>query len=78
MPTILRINGFSFYFFASDRYEPPHVHVSRGEGRAKFWLLGIELSKTSGFRRHELRLIEKIIRKNRDELLEGWNAYFGD
>jgi hypothetical protein len=76
VPVILRVAGFSFYFFPSDRNEPPHVHVSRDRKRAKYWLLGIELAKNSGFSRHELGLIERIIRKHREELLEGWYAFF--
>jgi len=27
-----------FYFYASDRAEPMHVHVEGGDGSAKFWL----------------------------------------
>jgi hypothetical protein len=29
MPTLLRIEGFRFSFFAGDGVEPPHVHVSK-------------------------------------------------
>ena len=38
MPTVLTVNGYRFHFYASDQDEPPHVHVSRGEGYAKIWL----------------------------------------
>ena len=27
MPTILRKNGFRFFFYSNERNEPPHVHV---------------------------------------------------
>ncbi len=29
MPTILRINGYQFYFYAQDGGEPPHIHVAK-------------------------------------------------
>jgi hypothetical protein len=38
LPTILIINGFRFFFYSSDRYEPAHVHVEKGEGIGKIWL----------------------------------------
>ena len=38
MPTVLRLEGFRFLFYASDAEEPPHVHVARGDGYAKLWL----------------------------------------
>lgn len=27
MPTILRIDGFRFYFYSHEPNEPPHVHI---------------------------------------------------
>ncbi len=38
MPTILRIQGFRFYFFSLDSGEPPHIHVAHGDKLAKYWL----------------------------------------
>ena len=29
MPTVLREGPYRYYFYASDREEPPHVHVER-------------------------------------------------
>ncbi len=44
MPTVLRKKGYRFFFFSSDRREPPHLHVEKGEGNAKFWLDPIVLA----------------------------------
>ena len=30
MPTVLRIEGFRFFFF-SDEHDPSHIHVEKGE-----------------------------------------------
>ncbi len=38
MPTVLRVGPYRFFFYASDRAEPMHVHVEGGNGSAKFWL----------------------------------------
>lgn len=38
MPTVLRDGPYRFFFYASDRGEPPHVHVQRELMVAKFWL----------------------------------------
>src|SRR3989442_1801226 len=29
MPTLLRVEGFRFFFFSNEGQEPPHVHVSK-------------------------------------------------
>lgn len=36
MPTILRAEGYRFFFFSLDRNEPPHVHVEYGDKLAKY------------------------------------------
>ena len=43
MPTVLRVGPFRFFFYAGDGGEPPHVHVERDEGEAKFWLDPVRL-----------------------------------
>jgi hypothetical protein len=37
-PTVLQSGPYRFFFFASDRLEPPHIHVKRDKKLAKFWL----------------------------------------
>jgi hypothetical protein len=34
MPTVLRKDGFEFMIYTDD-HEPAHVHVFKGEGKAK-------------------------------------------
>jgi hypothetical protein len=38
MPTLLRVEGFRFFFYSNERQEPAHVHVEKGAGEAKLWL----------------------------------------
>jgi hypothetical protein len=38
MPTVLRVEGFRFFFYSNEGDEPVHVHVEKGEGYGKIWL----------------------------------------
>jgi len=77
MPTVLRWKGYKFLFFSLDEGEPPHVHVRKGAGQAKFWLSGCRLAKTKGFADRELRQIHRKIEEHREELLRAWHDHFG-
>ncbi len=78
MPTIMRIGPYRLFFYASDRDEPPHVHVERDDKVAKFWLDPVRLQKSGGFSRSEISRIHKMIEENSVELKESWYDYFGD
>lgn len=78
MPTILRVGPYRFFFYASDRDEPPHIHVERDDNVAKFWLDPVRLQSSGGFSRVEINRIANIVNTHRKQLLEAWNEYFGD
>jgi hypothetical protein len=78
MPTILRIEGYRFYFYSHEPNEPPHVHVDRGDGTAKVWLETLSLARSSGLKPKEIGRILELVRQNRAMLLEAWYGYFGD
>ena len=78
MPTVLRIGSYRFFFYAADQVEAQHVHVERDNAVAKFWLDPVRLQQSSGFRRAELRRLERLVLAHRDAILRSWNAYFGD
>ena len=65
MPTVLRIGPYRFFFFASDREEPPHVHVERDDAVAKYWLDPVRLQRGVGFDRVELRRIHRLVEQHR-------------
>lgn len=77
MPTVLRAGPYRFFFYASDRDEPVHIHVERDEKVAKYWLDPVRLQNSGGFNRLELKQILLIIRENQEAVLEAWNEYFG-
>lgn len=77
MPTVLREDGFRVYFFSHEPNEPPHVHIDRGGGSAKFWLDPPALARSAGFSARELNRVLSLVRENRSRLLEAWHGYFG-
>lgn len=77
MPTVLRLNGYRFYFFSHEPDEPPHVHVDRGGASLKAWLDPVELARNRGFRPREINAILAMVAEHREMLLEAWHEYFG-
>ena len=77
MPTVLRIQGYRVGFFSADGDEPPHVHVSRDDRTAKFWLDPVQLAANVGYRGHELNEIAGLLEANQQRLIEAWHEYFG-
>lgn len=76
-PTILREQGYRFYFFSREERRM-HVHVMSSHGEAKFWLEPrLELAKNHQLPRSALREIEQIIEAHRNELETAWNVHFG-
>jgi hypothetical protein len=76
VPTVLRVGPYRFFFYASDRAEPPHVHVERNDSIAKFWLDPVRLQSSGGFSRVALARIEKLVSEHQSGLLGAWNEYF--
>lgn len=77
MPTVLRMNGYRFYFFSHEPNEPPHIYVDRGDGSLKAWLDPVELVRNHGFRPREINAILAMVEEHRTTLLEAWHEYFG-
>jgi hypothetical protein len=76
MPTVMRAGGFRFFFYSTDRSEPPHVHVRSGRRTAKIWLDPVQVDSSSRFSESELGRILKLARESRRILLRNWNEYF--
>jgi len=76
MPTVLRIHGFKFFFYANEGSEPPHVHVDKGDATGKMWLASRLWAYVRGFNQTQLRQIEAILQARQAELMERWNEFF--
>lgn len=75
MPTFADIDGFRFFFYSLDCAEPPHAHVEKGGAAAKYWLSPIRRSGQKGFKRQELRAIERILKEKQNEFLAKWKTH---
>ena len=78
MPTLLRWNGYRFYFYSADGGEPPHVHVGKNQSEAKIWLNNLAVAVNLGYSAKDLNQIIQKTRENREAFLEAWNDYFAD
>ena len=77
MPTVLRIEGYRFFFYSNENNEPCHIHVQRERMPAKFSLQPTMLASSSGFTAHELRRLIDVVEAPQHTFLEAWNEFFG-
>ena len=78
MPTVMRVDGYRFFFYSNESSEPAHIHVESAESECKYWLLPVSMATNSGFNGKELRRIRSLVEENREFLVEAWNEYFGE
>lgn len=78
MPTVLRQDGYQFFFYANEGAEPPHIHARRAGCVCKYWLGPVEFESNHGFAARELNQIARIIEQNRTALLDAWHEFFDD
>jgi Domain of unknown function (DUF4160) len=76
VPTVLRLEGFRFFFFSNERNEPVHIHVEKQSGYAKFWLQPVRLARSRRFDDPTLSKLHRMVRENEALFLEGWNEHF--
>lgn len=54
-----------------------HVHVEKGDGIAKIWLMPVvRIAYSEGFSVRDKRIILMIVSDNLIILKKGWNAHF--
>jgi hypothetical protein len=80
MPTVLRLDGFRFFFYSNegDPREPVHVHVMRDRGEAKVWLDPARIDRSAGFDARTQRLIVRMTEDNADRIRRAWHEHFGN
>lgn len=80
MPTVLKVDGYRFFFFSNEGNprEPVHIHVQKGGARAKIWLLpSVRMAYNKGFGAKELSFLQNVTEQHQKMLIEAWNEYFG-
>ena len=78
MPTVLRDGPYRFFFYSGDRDEPPHIHIERDRGAAKFWLDPVRLQRSRGFNSRELNTLQELVEERQTELIGKWDEFFGE
>ena len=75
-PTVLRYKKYRFFFFSREETRK-HVHVVSPEGEAKFWLEPIvALEESVHLNPRELKELQEVIERKRDEIVRAWNTHF--
>ena len=64
MPTVMRIGPYRFHFYSREGNEPPHIHITREEMEAKFWLRPVAFAADQGFATAELVRIQRLVEEN--------------
>ncbi|MEO5585771.1 MAG: DUF4160 domain-containing protein, partial [Flavobacteriales bacterium] len=58
------IDGSRFFFFSKEDGEPPHIHVKKGDGSAKWWLTPEpQVVYSIGYKANDERKIERLVKK---------------
>jgi hypothetical protein len=76
MPTVLRKDGYRFFFFSNEGHEPPHIHIELAEAYAKFWLEPVKLAYTRGFNSNQLSKLRNFIEEIQEYFKQVWHEYF--
>jgi len=75
-PTIFNEDGYRYFFFSREESRM-HVHITSGNGEAKFWLEPeIELANNYRYSRKQLKKVELFIEEHYDEIICAWKQYF--
>jgi hypothetical protein len=75
-PAILRIGPYRFFFYSSDKLEPPNIHVENQGNVAKIWLEPVRLQNSGGFKRNEIQELVKMVEEHSEEFRRVWDEYF--
>lgn len=75
MPTVFIVFGFIFRFYSND-HTPIHIHVIKGDARAKFTIEPVTLVENYGLKPAEIKLAESVIEENKELIAQHWNQFF--
>ncbi len=77
MPTVFELFGYRFFFYSNENDEPIHIHVTKGDAKAKYWILpGIVEEYSYGFKVKERKEIKNLVIENADKIINHWNEFF--
>ncbi|HSU17816.1 DUF4160 domain-containing protein [Longimicrobium sp.] len=74
MPVILRVDGFSFGFYAAE-HDPPHVHVAYSGAYVIVNIGSGNVRKNCGMKRPDMLRAVRLVQTHQDQLLASWVAF---
>lgn len=75
IPTVLRKNGFRFFFYSREGNEPAHIHVIGRNGEMKVWLDPVSVSKVYNLKSKDQKNVVEIVNENKAFLLDSWRQW---
>lgn len=79
MPTVLKILGWRFFFYANENNEPIHIHAIKGNCECKYWLdvekYDIKEAFSYSLTIRDRREVRKIIFEHFDYIVKKWQAF---
>jgi hypothetical protein len=79
VPLVFRWKGFRFHFFSNEGepLEPIHVHVTKDDADAKFWLQPeVEVAYNKGFNARTLARLSRVVEERREEIESARHDHF--
>jgi hypothetical protein len=77
-PTVFNEDGYRYFFFSREESRM-HVHITSGDGEAKFWLEPeIELANNYHYSKKHLKKVESFIEDHYHEIIRAWKQHFRD
>lgn len=75
MPTILKIDGYRFFFF-SNEHNPEHIHIEKGDLYVRVELASLKVTDSFNINSKELKKLLKLVKENQTKLQGAWDEYF--
>ena len=75
MPTVLKIDGFRFFFF-SDEHTPEHIHIEKGDSYIRIEIESLKVTDSYNINGKDTKKLVKLVEEHKDKLKEAWNEYF--
>ena len=75
MPTILKIDGFRFFFF-SDEHLPTHIHIEKADGYARIELKTLKVTSSYNLNSKDIKKLVELVKRYNMKLQGAWDEYF--
>jgi len=75
VPTVLKIDGFRFFFF-SDEHTPEHIHIEKGDSYIMIEIESLKVTNSYNINGKDTKKLVKLVAEHKDKLKEAWNEYF--